>query len=268
MNIPFLKFTDCAQIPLTPEFILKIKDAMDQNGSRPHQILINLTEEILVKIHIDGSLENVQIFEYDHSPKGFVYKNGKIDSYSTTSLQTGSCFTDIFQGKFKTYVLNKEVAMLVEECEYVVGHLNGEHKYYLDDVIESTFYRNDIKEGAYAVTKTDGSKVLTGTHINGERDGVWTLYFSNGMIRKIINYSYLVGGYYGLTQDFNEQGSAVLSYSRLLDLFHGIHNDKNKNQITYYLFGVEVGKDDYDTYDWNHQDEMFANVGKAFTREV
>jgi antitoxin component YwqK of YwqJK toxin-antitoxin module len=268
MKIPFLKFSECAQIPLTPAYIMKIKEAMDANGSSQPQMVVNLADNIMVKIYIDYSVESVQVFEYDNSPHGFVFKSGKVDSYSTTSLQTGSCFTDLYQGKFKTYVLKQDIATLVEECEYTVGHLNGEHKYFLDDVVESTFYRNDIKEGPYSITKLDGSNVLVGAHINDQRDGAWKLYYANGVIRKIINYSYLVGGLYGLTQEFNELGSVTLYYTKLLDLLHGEHFEKAKNKTTYYLFDAIVEKEVYDTYDWKHQDEMFANVGRSFLEAV
>ena len=270
MNIPFANFSTSAQIPLSPAFILKIKESLDQldhyDYSQP-KIIIKLSESVIAKIFKDYNTETVEIFEYADSPYGGMFKFGKIDAYSTTSLQTGTCFTDVFQGNFKTYILKGQQTVLIEEGNYVLGHLNGEHKYYLDDIIEITTYLNDIKNGPYSIAKADGTKVLEGEYCNDQREGKWLLYYPTGTIKKIVNYCYKVGGEYGLTQEFNEQGQLISSFGKLLEALHGPQTLNGGKTYAYYLFNIVVEKEVYDKYSFEKQDEIMSNTNRYFLEE-
>lgn len=266
MNIPFIEFNKFASIPLTPEYILKIGQAVDEAQERTPQIVINLTNTIIAKLEKDDHTytQALSIFEYEQTSSGSLYKLGKIDVYGENSLQVGYAFTDLYQGPFKTYILKDGKVSLTEEGFFVFGKYEGEHKYYLDDCIEICSYINDVKHGPYLIKDYTDHIILEGSYYNNRKDGVWKLYYSNGIVKKLTHYSHYIEGLYGITQTFSEEGSLLTQCGNILEQVHGEYIDVKAGVHDYYLFNEKVAKEEYNSYDFKKQDELFLNINRSF----
>lgn len=265
MNIPFAKFNQYAQIPLTPEYILKLKDVITSNYVSGQ--IIRLSDNILVHVITEQGAACFKIVEYKVTSKDVIFECGKADAYTATSLHTGSIFASHFHGKFKTYNLANEEVKLVEESEYFMGILSGKHIYYLDELEEHSYFVKDKKHGPYLIKNSNDVTILEGTYVNDQRDGVWKLYTDTGKIKKTISYNHEINGVFGLTQVFNDAGECLSAYSKIVDTLHGPFYQKG-NPMKFYMFGEECTQK---TFEESYKDQfalMFSNTNFSVYEEV
>ncbi len=87
-----------------------------------------------------------------------------------------------------------------------------------------------------------GSKSADGTYVNGKREGVWTEYYTNGLVKTVT--SYVNGEKEGLYMELNNSGQITKRFYYHKGLRHGDYKEYNYSNLKeerIYRFGKIEG---------------------------
>jgi len=276
-RLKFNEFKDVVHYPLGLTDALEIKKAMDElkeSGGSNNVVLLNEDKRIYANVHmfIDPSSYTITIFKglpFAPIKEGFsnhdnlnltVHYFGEVDVYIENCVMTGFVVDQFYHGLLSTYYWNdvENVPTLVEQTNFAFGKKEGEQTLFSQKGFKEIItWKNDIMEGPYQ-GEGDGYTV-TGFYTAGVKDGVWRMSKGKQLI-KLKRYSAHLNALFGYCAVYSSEG--VLSEKGFLidESRHGEWFEKGEK--FYYLFGVKVGKDTFEKYDF---DEFNNIVNKSAT---
>ena len=144
----------------------------------------------------NGLLEGEQFTFYPEGPKRSItnYQNGKILS-STSFHDNGSTqeteLYDEFGSRNGPQITYDSNGKKTKERNYVHGSIQGKSVEYTDAITTIMYYNNERPEGEFKVLYANGKPKTEGEYsaITGNKEGIWSNYFENGLPESEISYS-------------------------------------------------------------------------------